>query len=184
MISGIFLRRHSPLLVEWHEEVSVCAYEPEGSWRGNLLRASTPRCIPDELLACPIAVLLSPPMPILTTVRVAIRPLLLIALMLWQSMAWLTPFAIEARGEQIAHMTVHQQDRDHHHHDDASLHLSSDADSGPHFHADDGFQPSALDAVTSTMAFDAPSDAAPVARDVWPPTVFLDGLLRPPSARA
>jgi hypothetical protein len=117
-------------------------------------------------------------------VQAITRSLLLIALMLWQSMAWLTPIAIEARGEQIAHMTVHQQDRDHHHHDDASLHLSSDADSGPHFHADDGFQPPALDALTSTMAFDAPSDAAPMARDVWPPTVFLDGLLRPPSARA
>ncbi len=104
--------------------------------------------------------------------------------MLWQSLAWVTPFAVEAKGEQIAHMTVHQQERGHHHHDDASLHLSSDADSGLHFHADDGFQPTALNTVAPVIAVEAPRDAAPTAQAVRPPTVFLDSLLRPPSARA
>lgn len=123
--------------------------------------------------------------------RIKVRSLWLVALMLWQTLAWVTPFAIEAKGEQMAHLAVHHQDVDHHHHDhhhdhhdDTSLHLASDADSVPHFHPDDGFQPPALEGVTPVIAFDAPSEAAPVARLVWPPTVVPDGLLRPPSARA
>jgi hypothetical protein len=104
--------------------------------------------------------------------------------MLWQTLAWVTPFVVAMKGEQIAHMTVHQQERDHHHHDDASLHLSSDADSESHSHADDGFQPTGLSVAAASAVFTAPSDTVPAAKLVQPRSVFLDGLLRPPSAHA
>jgi hypothetical protein len=117
-------------------------------------------------------------------VRSTTRSLFLIALMLWQTLAWVTPFVVAAKGEQIAHMTVHQHERDHHHHDDESLHLSSDADSEPHFHADDGFQPTGLSVTAVGAVFNAPSDTVPAAKLVQPRSVFLDGLLRPPRAHA
>jgi glycogen debranching enzyme len=104
--------------------------------------------------------------------------------MLWQTLAWVTPFIIETKGEQIAHMTVHQHERDHHHHNDESLHLSSDADSEPHFHADDGFQPTGLSVTAASAVFSAPSETVPAAKRVHPRSVFLDGLLRPPSGQA
>jgi hypothetical protein len=113
-----------------------------------------------------------------------LRPVLLVLLMLWQTLAWVTPFAIEVKGEQIAHLKVHQQERDHHHHDDPALQLASDADSGLHFHADDGFQPPGLDASIEAIGFGALPEAAPSARSAAPSSVFPDRLLRPPSARA
>ncbi len=111
----------------------------------------------------------------------SLRSWLLMALMLWQTLAWVTPFVIEAKAELIAHMTVHQQESDHHHHDDASLHLTSDADHPPHFHADDGFQPAGLDVVVAMSVVGASSQKASSARPTPPPAVFLEGLLRPPS---
>lgn len=113
--------------------------------------------------------------------RRPLKALLLIAVMLWQTLAWVTPFGVQAQGEQMAHMTVHQQDRDHHHHDDESLHLSSDSDSAEHLHADDGFQPAGLSAVWADTGFPPLPGMPPVADVKSPATVFLEGLLRPPS---
>lgn len=115
--------------------------------------------------------------------RRILKVYLLIAVMLMQTAVWLSPFAIGAQIEQLAHMTVHVQDVDHHHHDDESLHLSSESDSAaPHFHADDGFQPIGLTALLGDAGFAALLNAPPRAVLTEPPTVFLDGLLRPPSA--
>lgn len=108
---------------------------------------------------------------------------LLVAVLLMQTMIRLSPSAIAAQAEQLAHMTVHVQEVDHHHHDDESLYLSSDNDStAPHFHVDDGFQPLGLTALCVEAEFAALPSEPPLAFLSQPPTVFLDGLLRPPSA--
>ncbi|EYC52763.1 hypothetical protein AZ34_02450 [Hylemonella gracilis str. Niagara R] len=111
------------------------------------------------------------------------KALLSIAIMLWQTLAWMTPFAVQAYSEQFTHMAVHQQGTDHHH-DDESLHLSSDTDSALHLHADNGFQPAGMNAWAAHIEI-PPLVSTPVARQSSePPTVFLDGLLRPPCAHA
>ena len=107
----------------------------------------------------------------------------LMLVMLWQAMAWLTPVPLQLQADAIAHLVVHTQDVDHHHHhDDDSLHLSSDSDSNaPHFHVDDGFHPIGLNALFDDSGFAAMQSTPPPAVISEPPTVFLDGLLRPPS---
>jgi hypothetical protein len=104
--------------------------------------------------------------------------------MLWQTLALLTPFAVNAQAEQLTHMTVHQQEVDHHHHDDASLHLSSDGDASFHAHVDHGFQSAGLYTPSVAVAFVPHSSAVPAARFNEPQAVFLDGLLRPPRHHA
>ncbi len=117
--------------------------------------------------------------------RRVLKVYLLIAVMLMQTVVWLSPFAIGAQTERLAHMTVHVQDVDHHHHDDESLHLSSDRDSSaPHFHVDDGFQTIGLTEHFGDTRFAALPNGQPHTNSSEPPNVFLDGLLRPPSATA
>ena len=81
-------------------------------------------------------------------------------------------------------MTVHLHERCHHHHDDESLDLSSDADNAPHFRADDGFQPTVLSVTAVSALLNAPSNTVPAAKLVQPRSAFLNGLLRSPSAQA
>ncbi|MNV40747.1 hypothetical protein D3C71_1323630 [compost metagenome] len=116
--------------------------------------------------------------------RRTLRIYLLIAVLLMQTVVWLSPLAIGAQSEQLAHMTVHVRDIDHHHHhDDDSLHLSSDSEStAPHFHVDDGFQPIGLTALFVEGGLASMPSAPPASFISEPPTVFLDGLIRPPSA--
>ncbi len=115
----------------------------------------------------------------------ALRIYVLIAVLLMQTMVWVSPLAVQAQSEQLAHMTVHVQDIDHHHHDDESLHLFADSDShAPHFHVDDGFHPIGLTALFEDSGFAAMPGVPPPALFSEPPTVFLDGLLRPPSPAA
>jgi hypothetical protein len=117
--------------------------------------------------------------------RRILKVYLLIAVLLMQTVVWLSPFSIGVQTEQLAHMTVHVQDVDHHHHEDESLHLSSDGDStAPHFHVDDGFQPIGLTALFGDAGFAVLPSGQPHTNPSEPPTVFLDGLLRPPSATA
>jgi hypothetical protein len=121
-----------------------------------------------------------------SAMRRILRIYMLLAVLLMQTMVWLSPPAIDAQAEQFAHMTVHVQDIDHHHEDD-SLHLSADSDSdnnAPHFHADDGVHPIGLTALFDGSSFAAMPSAPPPAFISEPPVVFLDGLLRPPSLTA
>lgn len=114
--------------------------------------------------------------------RRTLRIYMLLTVLLMQTVVWLSPMAINAQAEQLAHMTVHVQDIDHHHHDDDSLHLSPDSDSNaPHFHVDDGVHPIGLTALFDDSGFAAMPSAPPPAFISEPPAVFLDGLLRPPS---
>lgn len=113
----------------------------------------------------------------------ALKVYLLAAVMLMQTMFWLSPFAITVQTEQLAHMTVHVLEVDHHHHHDESLHAFSDSDStAPHHHVDNGFQPLGLMANAFGVGISARSGAPVQTRFTEPTTVYLGALLRPPSA--
>lgn len=104
--------------------------------------------------------------------------------MLMQTVVWMSPFAIAAQAEQLTHLADHVQDVGHHHRADASLHLDSDSESTAHVHVDNGFQPLGLTALAVEAGVLALQGAAPGSPCCEPPAVFLDGLLRPPSATA
>ncbi|MDP3835341.1 MAG: hypothetical protein Q8Q82_15380 [Hydrogenophaga sp.] len=108
----------------------------------------------------------------------------LMLVMLWQAMAWLTPVPLQLQADAIAHLVVHTQDVDHHHHDDDSLHLEADASTPPHHHASDGVQPSGLEPVTATAPVHLPPTVPAVRLEQDRPSADLEGLLRPPRARA
>ena len=110
------------------------------------------------------------------------RARLLILVMLWQAMAWLTPGLLQQQTESIAHLVVHIQDVEHHHHDDDSLHLEADANTPVHHHASDGVQPSGLEPVTATAPVHLPPPAPTVRLEPDRPSADLEGLLRPPRA--
>ncbi len=112
--------------------------------------------------------------------RFARQAHLLIAIMLWQALSLLVPFSVSTQVEQLTHLSVHQQQVDHHHHDDASLHLASDSDGTVHTHVDHGFQSGGLCSTAVEVAFVVLSSAVPAMPVAEPQTVFLDGLLRPP----
>ena len=108
------------------------------------------------------------------------RVIFLLAVMLWQTAVWLTPFAMETQREQIAHWNVHAMAVDHHHHADASLHLDSD---GPaHAHADPGFQPLGTAARGAPVALLLLPVDRPNTGQAVPPDAPRQRLLRPPRA--
>lgn len=109
---------------------------------------------------------------------------MLLAVLVWQSVAMLGPVTVAQRADGLAHMTVHLQEASHHHHADQALHLDDDADAVPHFHADAGSSPTGL--LTSSAAAvmhlrpTPPLERSPL---IWhAPT--LEGPLRPPMPRA
>lgn len=110
------------------------------------------------------------------------RALLLLLAMLWQSLAWVTPFGISERSNAFAHLTVHSQELDHHHHADASLHMGTEVDSDKHLHPDHGTQPLGLFALGERPVFALIPASVPRAIILEPPSAVPDGLLRPPQA--
>jgi hypothetical protein len=115
--------------------------------------------------------------------RSAWTTVVLIALVL-QSWAGLTPMGVAQNAQAFAHTLVHAQARNHHHHDDASLHIEQASDEAGHVHADDGLQHSALlPAEARTAPFPQPRvDGAFAA--VALASIYLEGPLRPPRAAA
>lgn len=106
---------------------------------------------------------------------------LVVVCLLWQPFAALLPAGLDVRAEQLRHAIVHDQERGHHHHDDASLHLDA-SDAPDHQHATDGGQPQAMASARLDLGLvRLPSRIAAV-DPVRPPSVDLDGLLRPPRA--
>lgn len=103
-------------------------------------------------------------------------------IMVWQTLVGMTPYAVAARSAQWSHAAVHEQQMGHHHHHDASLHLSADGERSPHAHGDEIPQPVALAAPDLGLAAVPPS-VRPMADDTLaPPSIVLDGPLRPPRA--
>lgn len=109
-----------------------------------------------------------------------VRAFLLLIAMLWQTLAWVTPHGISLRANDLAHQAVHFLEQDHHHHADASLHMGEEVDSDKHLHPDSGAQSVGLFPSTERPVFALGPESLPRSTDLEPPSVVLDGLLRPP----
>ena len=112
------------------------------------------------------------------------RALVLLIAMVWQALAWLTPAHLDHQAEVIAHMVVHAQEVDHHHHADQTLHVEDDSGEPPHQHANQAAQLPGLAPAMSLAAGDPiPSVLVPSA-GVGHAPVYLEGPLRPPQRSA
>ena len=112
------------------------------------------------------------------------QALILIAVMLWQALSWVTPFVVNEQSQRLAHLVIHEEVIDHHHHHDESIHVQETDNDAVHLHADGGMQPIGLAACMTTLAAPALPAAPPQTASICPPSVCLDGLLRPPQASA
>ena len=110
------------------------------------------------------------------------RAFLLLIAMLWQSLAWVTPYGVSERSNEFAHLTVHVQELEHHHHADASLHMAEEVDSDKHLHLDSGAQSFGLLRSTERPIFALAPGSLPRSIHLEPLSVVLDGLLRPPQS--
>lgn len=110
----------------------------------------------------------------------SLRSLLMIFAILWQSMAMLSPYAIQKMAASIDHGVLHTQEATHHHHDDASAYIEDAAEGLDHQHADSGMSTLALlSNTTPSFSLEAPqSFVAKLSSTRTSPT--LEGLLRPP----
>ena len=112
------------------------------------------------------------------------RALLMLFAMLWQCLVMAGPLPLSQAAQGFEHTLLHGQAADHHHHDDASIHLQEADGAFPHHHADGsfntlGYLPSAW---FSGGAFRpiAPGESA----DPLALSADLEGLLRPPRRQA
>ena len=110
--------------------------------------------------------------------------LLFLAVFLWQSLAVLGTTNIVERAGELDHLVAHDQDANHHHHADQSLHMDGDDGPSQHQHADTNPNTAVLLtafqlAPISIAAF-SPTEKN---RTVWR-SHTLEGPFRPPMARA
>jgi hypothetical protein len=108
------------------------------------------------------------------------RATYLLLAILWQALMWLTPYGLARKSQETAHMVVHAQTMDHHHHADQSLHLEETTDESTHQHTDAGMQPAGLLPFLSAQLPHWPSLAPDKTVRKGAPSVFLEGPLRPP----
>ena len=110
--------------------------------------------------------------------------LLLLIALLWQSVGMLSPFTVAQHAQLMDHVVVHVQDVDHHHHADQSPHMEASKSIDAHQHADEGLTPAGLwpSAALQVPRLPPAGLAAVAAQPYIPPS--LEGLLRPPTARA
>ena len=109
--------------------------------------------------------------------------LILIALMFWQALSWVVPVTVQEQAQRFAHLVMHEEVVDHHHHHDESIHVQDVGTEAAHFHADGGSQPVGLAADKAPSLLPVTASLPPTVV-CWPPSVCLDGLLRPPQAAA
>lgn len=113
------------------------------------------------------------------------RALLLLLVMAWQTLGWLSPGAVAAQANALMHATVHAQSDAHHHHDnDLSLHVDESNSDTPHWHPDSALQPPCLPpGAAPAIAAKRPDLPAPRhERATLAP--LPDGPFRPPRAAA
>lgn len=112
----------------------------------------------------------------------ASRAVLLLLVMVWQSLTLIVSASVSEPLELYRHVTVHNQELDHHHHDDRSLHIEKTVKSVDHLHADNDIESVG---VVSTL-IDAKSSSKPILPGLDVPkmhvSTFLEGPLRPPQA--
>jgi hypothetical protein len=114
----------------------------------------------------------------------SLHSLLLIFAIVWQSMAMLSPYAIEKMTASIDHGVLHTQEATHHHHDDASAHIEDTAEGLHHQHADSGMSTlGLLSTITLSLSLAAPQ-AFIAALSATRSSPTLEGLLRPPRLRS
>lgn len=104
----------------------------------------------------------------------------MVAVLVWQALARVSPYQVALQSDAIAHAVVHVQEQDHHHHADRSLHLHDDAQEPPHQHADEGAHPPALMPVGVLTAMQTPSAVRVAVTQRAHRSVDPDGPLRPP----
>lgn len=116
--------------------------------------------------------------------------LTLIFAILWQSLVWAIPPMAQERAELLVHELLHKQAPDHHHQQDAGLHLDPVAVDGKatssaaptHHHHDPASQTLGLPALSTSTAGTSLSGEAPRLSFLMPPSALPEGLLRPPRA--
>ena len=108
------------------------------------------------------------------------RALILLAVLLWQSMAMSGSVTVALRASELEHMAVHCQDAQHHHHADQALHMDDDDVAGQHLHADAGTNTAGLlTTMLPAMARIRSMSLPETTHAIWlSPT--LEGPLRPP----
>ncbi len=110
---------------------------------------------------------------------------LLIVVMLWQALVWLTPWGQEQRVNDLANIVTHTQVSAHHHHDDPALHMDDPvAEASQHQHANEAVQHMALMPSISGFFQNRPSSTQFPNSAAVIATVFLQGPLRPPQPTA
>lgn len=78
----------------------------------------------------------------------------------------------------------HDQSVDHHHHDAFATHFDHSGGDVAHQHVSDNFQSSALVSNSAVLSATAVVESRVTFNPQAPPSVFLDGLLRPPRTLA
>lgn len=104
--------------------------------------------------------------------------------MLGQSVALARPGSAATVIADLEHAGLHWQEEGHHHHDDGAYHMDDSNESAQHV-LGDHVNPTAALMVASSRDFPALGSAAPGGlHKTLVPDPTLDGLLRPPRARA
>jgi hypothetical protein len=108
----------------------------------------------------------------------------MLAAMLWQSVAMARPGSTVNVLADLEHAALHWQEEGHHHHDDGSFHLDDSQASKFHVLADHLTIGTALLPAISHNLPPVSSSRPGGLDDTRVPDPFLDGLLRPPRLRA
>ena len=113
------------------------------------------------------------------------RVTLLILVVVWQTLVWLTPWGQAQQVLDLANNVAHAQAVAHQHHDDQSLHLDDlVSDAAQHHHVHESFQFLGLLPEINGFALDLPR-TLPFSISVGPiAAAFLQGPFRPPQAVA
>lgn len=114
----------------------------------------------------------------------SLRALILLAVLLWQSMAMLGSMTVAQRAGELEHLAVHNQDVNHHHHADHALHMDDDDGLVQHLHADSGTNATGLlTSLQPSLVHSRSMSPFEASHVIWhSPT--LEGPLRPPMQNA
>jgi hypothetical protein len=107
-----------------------------------------------------------------------------LAAMLWQSVAMARPGSTVNVLADLEHAALHWQEEGHHHHDDGSVHVDDSQASKFHVLADHLTSATALPPAVSHHFAPIASSRPSGLHDPRVPDRFLDGLLRPPRPHA
>ena len=114
----------------------------------------------------------------------SLRAFILLAVLLWQSMAMLGQVTVAQRAGELEHLAVHSQDANHHHHADHALHMDDEDGLVQHLHADSGTNATGLlNSLQPSLAHSRSMSPLEASHVIWrSPT--LEGPLRPPMQKA